>query len=116
MQQQELGLKAKEVEIKEKKMAIDAAAKNDQMDIERERIASQERIAGLQVGAKVATSKEQMSADHMAEGLRIGVQVARDAAQQGKQQPAAGANPLQQAVTESALTGALQGIPPELGG
>ena len=116
MQQQELGLKAKEVEIKEKKMVIDAAAKNDQMDIERERIASQERIAGLQVGAKVATSKEQMSADHMAEGLRIGVQVARDAAQQGKQQPAAGANPLQQAVTESAPTGALQGIPPELGG
>jgi hypothetical protein len=84
MQQQELQIKAKETEIKEKKLAVDAAAKADQLEIERERIAAQERIAGLQVGAKVATDKANLSAKQQSEGLRMGVEIAREAAQQDK--------------------------------
>ena len=84
MQQQELGLKAKEVEIKEKKMVIDAAAKNDQMDIERERIAAQKEIAGLQVGAKIATDKANLSAKQQEAGLRIGVEIARETTQRAQ--------------------------------
>lgn len=82
MQQKELEIKAKEVGIKENKMKVDAAAKEDQLDIERERIAAQERIAGLQVGAKIATDKAGLDAKQQAEGLRLGVEVAREAAQQ----------------------------------
>jgi hypothetical protein len=82
MQQQELQLKGKEVELKEKKMLIDAAEAKDKLDIERERIAAQERIAGLQVGAKIATDKAKMSSQQEAEGLRIGVDIAREAKQQ----------------------------------
>jgi hypothetical protein len=81
MQQQELAIKQKELELKGKKLAVDAAATDDKLDVERERIASQERIAGLQVGAKIATDKGNLDAKQQAEGLRIGVEIARDAAQ-----------------------------------
>jgi hypothetical protein len=82
MQQQELQLKQQEMQLKEKKMLVDAAEAKDKLDIERERIAAQERIAGLQVGAKVSTDKAKLSAQQQAEGLRIGVDVAREAKQQ----------------------------------
>lgn len=81
MQQQELQIKAKETEIKEKKLLVDATEKSERLDLERERIAAQERIAGLQVGAKIATDKARLSAKQQAEGLRIGVEIAREAAQ-----------------------------------
>jgi hypothetical protein len=84
MQQQELQIKQKEVELKEKKMLVDAAEAKDKLDIERERIAAQERIAGLQVGAKIATDKAKMSSQQEADGLRIGVDIAREAKQQDR--------------------------------
>jgi hypothetical protein len=90
LQQQELQLKAQEVEIKKQKLQIDAAAKVDQQDIERERIAAQERIAGMQVGAKVASNKAQLASKDQLEGLRIGSEIARNRAQmagQNQQKP-----------------------------
>lgn len=81
MQQQELQIKAKETEIKEKKLLVDATEKSERLDLERERIAAQERIAGLQVGAKIATDKSNLSAKQQTEGLRMGVEIAREAAQ-----------------------------------
>jgi hypothetical protein len=85
MQMQELELKKQEVTIKEKKMAIDAATEADKLKLERERLESAERIAGLNVGAKVATAKETLSSKEKLEGLRIGVDVAREASQQAHQ-------------------------------
>jgi hypothetical protein len=87
LQQQELQLKAQEVEIKKTKLQIDAAAKADQQDIERERIAAQERIAGMQVGAKVASDKAQLSSKDQLEGLRIGAEISRNQAQMKQQKP-----------------------------
>jgi hypothetical protein len=84
LQQQELQLKAKEVEIKEKKLQIDAAAKVDQQDIERERIAAQKEIAGMQVGAKVAKDKAELASKGQLEGLRIGSEIAKNQAQMEK--------------------------------
>jgi hypothetical protein len=81
MQQQELQLKAQEIKIKEQKMQIDAAAKEDQLQIERDRIAAQERIAGAQIGAKVQADKMRNSAEQQAEGLRIGVDIAKHKSQ-----------------------------------
>jgi hypothetical protein len=57
MQQQELQIKQMEAQLKEKRLMLEAATKADQIGVEKERIAAQERIAGLQVGAKVATDK-----------------------------------------------------------
>jgi hypothetical protein len=81
MQQQELQLKAQDLKIKEKKMQIDAAAKEDQLQIERDRIAAQERIAGAQIGAKAQADKMRNQAEQQAEGLRIGVDIAKHKSQ-----------------------------------
>jgi hypothetical protein len=85
MQQVELQLKGREVgvkeadlKIKQQKVLVDAAAEKDRLDIERERIASQERIAGLQVGAKVATAKGQLESKDKIDGMRLGVDVAKE--------------------------------------
>ena len=81
MQQKELSIKEGEFELKKQKLAVDAAAKADQQDIERERIAAQERIAGMQVGAKTAKDKAELASKEQIEGLRIGESIARTRAQ-----------------------------------
>jgi hypothetical protein len=81
MQMQELEIKKGELELKRQKMQIDAAEKNDRLELEMARIESQEEIAGLNVGAKLATSKSQMEAKQEAEGLRMGIEIAREALQ-----------------------------------
>jgi hypothetical protein len=81
MQMQELEIKKGELELKKQKMQIDAAEKNDRLELEQMRIESQEEIAGLNVGAKLATSRSQMEAKQEAEGLRMGIEIAREALQ-----------------------------------
>jgi hypothetical protein len=78
MQQQELQLKAAEVEIKRQKLAIEAAAKEDQMEIERARLEAQERIAGVQAGVKAAAEKARLDAEMEAKGFDIGSRIAKD--------------------------------------
>jgi hypothetical protein len=94
MQQAELQLKAQELQQKAQKMALDAAEKQDRIEIERERIAAQKEIAGLQVGAKIATSKSDLDAKQEEAGLRLGVEIARDAMSQAK--PETPVSPTQQ--------------------
>lgn len=85
MQQQELEIKKGELELKRQKMQIDAAEKNDRLELEMARIESQEEIAGLQIGAKLATSKGTLEAKQEEEGLRLGIEIAREALQ--REQP-----------------------------
>lgn len=77
IQQAELRLKQEELALKKQKMAIEATAKADQIEIEQERIAAQERIAGMQVGAKVAKDKAELAARQEEAGVRIGVDIAK---------------------------------------
>ena len=86
MQQKEIEIKQQDVQLKQQKMAIDAAAKADQLDIERERIAAQERIAGLQVGVKVATSQRELSARQQSEGMRMGIETGKELLNRANQQ------------------------------
>ena len=97
LQQAELQLKAKDTEIKELKVKIDAAAKADQHQIERERIASQERIAGVNAGIKAASDKAKLSASQQSEGLRVGVDIARNLADKHHQRNEGDANRRHQA-------------------
>jgi hypothetical protein len=85
MQQQELQIKQGELELKKQKLMIDAAEKNDRIELEQMRIESQEEIAGLQIGAKLATSKSDSEAKQEEAGLRIGIEIAREATQ--REQP-----------------------------
>jgi hypothetical protein len=81
IKQGELQIKQGELELKKQRLQVDAAEKNDRLELEMARIESQEEIAGLNVGAKLATSKSQMEAKQEAEGLRMGIEVAREALQ-----------------------------------
>lgn len=78
MQMKELELKEREVDIKEKKLEVDAAAQDEKAQIERERIAAQQLIAGLQVGAKAMQSQQDLDSKMQAEGVRLGMQAAKD--------------------------------------
>jgi hypothetical protein len=77
IQQQEMAIKAKEVEIKEKKLMADAAAKADQLRIERDRIESQEKIAGMNATLKFQKDSKELQAKQVAEGLKMGVEYAK---------------------------------------
>jgi hypothetical protein len=100
MQMQELEIKKGELELKKQKLMIDAAEKNDRIELEQMRIESQEEIAGLNVGAKLATSKSDSDAKQEAEGLRIGMEIARDQMNMNRQQKeATPASPTTEEVT-----------------
>jgi hypothetical protein len=86
MQQKELEIKEREVGIKEQKLQVDAMANAERLAIERERIASQEQIAGLQVGAKISHAQEELNAKMELEGVKIGAENARNMRQE--QRPA----------------------------
>ena len=70
-------LKAKDLELKEKKLAVDAAAKADQVRVEEERIAAQKEIAAMQVAATAAAARDKLSKQMQLEGTRIGVDIAK---------------------------------------
>jgi hypothetical protein len=82
MQQQELQIKQGELDLKKQKLALDTAEKNDKLELEERRIAAQTEIAGLQVGAKLATSKSELDAKQEEAGLRLGIELARGSASQ----------------------------------
>ena len=84
MQMAELEIKKGELELKKQKMQVDAAEKNDRLELDEKRIAAQKEIAGLQVGAKIATDKAVLSAKQQEAGLRIGVDIARETMQMAK--------------------------------
>jgi hypothetical protein len=82
MQQKELEIKEREVGIKEQKLQVDAMTNAERLAIERERIASQEQIAGLQVGAKISHAQEELNAKMELEGVKIGADNARSLRQE----------------------------------
>jgi hypothetical protein len=78
MQQKELELKEREVGIKEQKLQLDATTQGEKAEIERERIAAQQMIAGLQVASKTVFSQQELDSKMEAEGVRLGMQAVKD--------------------------------------
>jgi hypothetical protein len=79
MQMQELQLRMKDLELKAQKQATEAAAKADQLELEKARIVAQKEIAMLQIAAKQET-----------DGAKLGVDIAKSRSQmmhQSRQQP-----------------------------
>ena len=81
MQQQELQLKMQEFQLKQQKQQIDAAAKADQLEIEKSRIEAQMQIAAMQVGATSAAKRDQLQKQQQTEGVRLGLDAAKHRAQ-----------------------------------
>lgn len=89
MQQQDLQIRAQEVQRKAAKDASDAQIAQAMMQqdaaIEREKIAAQERMAGARIGVDAAKGRSadalkqaQISSKERVDGTRIGVEIARD--------------------------------------
>jgi len=73
-------------QLKQQKAMDDAATKAGQLDIDRQRIATQERIANLQLDAKTLAAKEAIDAQHHLEGARLGVDIAKNRAELARKQ------------------------------
>jgi hypothetical protein len=86
IQQQELAIKAGELERKKLKDQVDAAAKADQIEVEKLRIQTQAEVDGARIGAQVARDKEQIKSRNEADGVKLGVEIARTL-QQAKKPP-----------------------------
>jgi hypothetical protein len=77
MQQQELQIKQMELDIKNRKLIADASAKADQLAIERERILSQEKIAGMNAQIKVLSEDKSRQAKAEDMGAKLGIDMAK---------------------------------------
>jgi hypothetical protein len=85
MQQQELQIKQQELQLKAQKQQLDAAAKADQLEIEKARIMAQKEIAAMQVGATAAAAKDKLNKMQELEGTRMGIDAAKHRAQMAMQ-------------------------------
>ena len=86
MQQQELQIKMQELQLKQQKQQIDAAAKVDQLEIEKSRIEAQKEIAAMQMAANAAAQKDKAQRQQETEGVRMGIDAAKHRAQLAAQQ------------------------------
>ena len=85
MQMQELQLKQQDLQLKQQKQAADAAAKADQLEIEKARIVAQKEIAAMQVSATAAAKRDQLNKQQYTEGVRMGIDAAKHKAQMAVQ-------------------------------
>ena len=85
MQQQELALKAQELERKKMKDMVEAADKAARLELEEARIDAQKEIAGMQAGAKAAAQRADLDLRGQIEGMRAGIEIAKDATQRGRE-------------------------------
>ena len=76
IQMQELQLKDREVTIKEKKAMADAAAKADELEIQKQKIESTEKIAGMNATLKDLQVKQSLQAKQEESGVKIGMDMA----------------------------------------
>lgn len=77
MQMQELQLKQQDLQLKQQRQQIEAAAKADQIQIEKMRIEAQKEIAGMQVAANAAAAKDKLIKAQEIEGMKLGVDIGK---------------------------------------
>jgi hypothetical protein len=77
IQMQELQLKMRDLELKAQKIAADAAAKTDEIDLRREEIAGRLQLEATKLGADIKTKQAKMDVDAKRDGMKIGVEIAK---------------------------------------
>jgi len=90
IQKQELAIKAGELQRKQQKDITDAAAKADEIDLERDRLSMEAELKGLQVGVDIAKSRTDQQIRAQVDAMRTGVDMAREAKNQPQQPPEGG--------------------------
>jgi hypothetical protein len=76
MQMQELQIKQQEVQRKIQKDQMDATLRQEQLDIDRERVEIQGELEGTKLGAKIAKEKDEMDRKEQIEGTKMGIEMA----------------------------------------
>jgi hypothetical protein len=77
IQMQELQIKQGDLERKKQKDIMDAAAKADQIEVERLRIEKQAETEGAKLGVQVAKARAESAAKTEAEGVKLGLEMGR---------------------------------------
>ena len=77
IQMQELQIKQGDLERKKQKDIMDAAAKADQIEVERLRIEKQAEAEGAKLGVQIAKARAESAAKTEAEGVRLGLEMGR---------------------------------------
>ena len=75
IQMQELQIKQAEVERKKQKDVMDAAAKADQIEVEKLRITTQAELEGAKLGTQIARAKDEKASKDQIEGIKLGLQM-----------------------------------------
>ena len=75
LQQQELQIKQGELQRKAAKDQLDAMLKQQQLEVERERIASQARTAGAQMAVKITADADRLAKEQQKEGSKAGIEM-----------------------------------------
>jgi hypothetical protein len=91
MQQKELQIKEAQVigkiEIEKDKIALEAEKAAENAKLQRERLASEDRRAGAQIGVRIASQVEQAKHTDRTEGVRMGIEIAKDLAARTAKRP-----------------------------
>jgi hypothetical protein len=74
MQQQELQIKQQEVQIKAQKTQADIEIEHQRLALEKEKIASHERLEGAKIGAQATQHKQKAESDKVVQGIRLGME------------------------------------------
>lgn len=90
IQKQELAIKAGELQRKQQKDITDAAAKADEIDLEKQRLSMEAELKGLQVGVDIAKSRTDQQIRAQVDAMRTGIDMAREAKNQPQQPPEGG--------------------------
>jgi hypothetical protein len=77
IQMQELQIKQGDLERKKQKDIMDAAAKADQIEVERLRIEKQAEAEGAKLGVQIAKARAEGAAKNEAEGIKLGLDMGR---------------------------------------
>ena len=77
MQQQELQIKQMEAQAKAKKMTDDATLDVAKLQLEKDRLESQERIAGAKLGADAVNQQKELDAKEFMEGTKLGAEAVK---------------------------------------
>jgi len=80
MQMQELQIKAKEAEIKEKKVMADAAARADELKLKEQELAMKGEMEGLKMGMAASKDRRDFNLKGELEGAKLGASIAKDRA------------------------------------
>jgi hypothetical protein len=83
--QQKAQLETQKLQLAAQKVMLDAAAKQDQIELEQQKLEGHLQLESMRVGAQINESKAKMTAQQEEAGIRLGIDVAKEKAKQDHQ-------------------------------